>query len=121
MNNIFCHVELNTDDPGKAKEFYGALFNWKFQDMPMGPHVYTGLDTGGKPGGGIQKKPMPEAPTQWLTYVHVENVTATLEKAVKLGGTVVVPRTEIPNMGHFGILVDPTGAPMGLWEGPLQP
>lgn len=120
MNNVFCHVELSTDDPAKAKEFYGALFNWKLQDMDMGGMTYTGIDTGAKPGGGMQKKPMPEAPTAWLTYVHVEDVAATLEKATQLGGTVVVPKTPIPNMGFFGIIVDPTGASIGVWEGTME-
>ena len=35
MANPFVHVELNTTDPGKARAFYTALFDWKLQDMPM--------------------------------------------------------------------------------------
>jgi len=37
MANPFVHVELNTTDPTKAKTFYGSLFNWKMEDVPMGP------------------------------------------------------------------------------------
>ena len=36
MANPFVHVELNTHDVGKAKEFYGSLFDWKLEDVPMG-------------------------------------------------------------------------------------
>ena len=34
MGNPFVHVELNTTDPAKARDFYGSLFDWKLQDMP---------------------------------------------------------------------------------------
>ena len=36
MANPFVHVELSTTDIAKAKSFYGQLFSWKFEDMPMG-------------------------------------------------------------------------------------
>lgn len=116
MTNDFCHIELNTDDVGKVKEFYGGLFAWQLQDVPMGDHgTYTMIKPGSGPGGGIQKKPMPEAPSMWLTYIAVESVDATLEKAQKLGGKVIVPKTPIPDMGWLGIVADPTGAVFGVW------
>ena len=37
MVNAFVHVELSTTDPAKAKAFYGKLFSWKVEDVPMGP------------------------------------------------------------------------------------
>ena len=58
MKNVFCHFELSTDDTGKAKEFYGALFDWKFNDMDMHGSVYTGIDTGEQPGGGPDLPPL---------------------------------------------------------------
>ena len=33
----FCWIELHTTDQNAAKNFYGALFGWNPQDMPMGP------------------------------------------------------------------------------------
>ena len=36
MGNPFCHIELQTGDAGKAKSFYGELFDWKLEDMPHG-------------------------------------------------------------------------------------
>ncbi len=117
MKNDFCHMELNTDNVGKAKEFYGTLFSWKLEDMDMGEgKMYTMINTGKEPGGGIMQKPMPEAPTAWLVYVQVDKVDAALKKVEKLGGTVVVPRMKIPNMGAFAIIQDPTGGTIGIWE-----
>ncbi|HEX3776943.1 MAG TPA: VOC family protein [Polyangiaceae bacterium] len=114
MPNPFAHVELNTDDIKKAKKFYQAVFAWKLADMPaMG---YTIIDVGGGVGGGMQKKPMAEAPTAWLPYVKVDDVKATIAKAVKAGGKPALEYQEIGEMGAIGIFIDPAGAALGVWE-----
>ena len=41
MANPFVHVELNTTDVAKAKTFYGKLFDWKMEDIPMPDFTYT--------------------------------------------------------------------------------
>lgn len=116
MPNPFVHVELNTDDTGKAKQFYSQIFNWQLDEMPMPNGSYTFIKAGDGTGGGIFKKPMPEAPNMWLPYVQVDDVAGTLDKARKLGAKVVVEKTPIPEMGAFGIFIDPSGAVLGLWE-----
>ncbi len=78
MNNEFCHIELATDDPTKAREFYAGLFSWTFEEMSMGDDSYTMFQTGAGPGGGIMAKPMPNAPTAWMAYVQVENLDDSL-------------------------------------------
>jgi predicted enzyme related to lactoylglutathione lyase len=113
MPNPFAHVELNTDDVKKAKKFYQAVFAWKLTDMPnMG---YTMIDVGGGAGGGMQKKPMAEAPTAWLPYVQVEDVKATMAKAIKAGATPALEYQDIGDMGAIGIFIDPAGATLGVW------
>jgi predicted enzyme related to lactoylglutathione lyase len=113
MPNAFVHIELNTDDVAKAKKFYKGLFKWKFGAMGPG---YTGIDVGkGGTGGGMQKKPMPEAPTMWLPYVEVDDVHKTVAKARKLGAQIMVEFMEIGDMGAIGVFVDPTGAAVGVW------
>ena len=119
MPNPFAHIELSTDDVKKAKKFYQAVFAWKLTDMPA--MAYTMIDVGGGVGGGMQKKPMPEAPTAWLPYVQVDDVKATMAKALKGGGTAVLPFQEIGDMGAIGIFVDPAGAMLGLWESKAPP
>lgn len=115
MKNDFVHVELNTDDVKKAEGFYKKLFKWKLQ--PMKSMGYTMIDTGVKNrGGGIQKKPMPEAATAWLPYVEVKSVKQTIAKAKKLGAQIPLAYMPIEGMGAIGIFVDPTGAALGVWE-----
>jgi uncharacterized protein len=117
MPNPFVHVELSTTDPEKAKTFYGQLFAWTMEDMPMGPGVtYTMIQPGGGTGGGLMKQMMPGAPSAWLAYVDVDDVSKATARAKSLGATVLRDRTEVPETGWFSIIADPTGAVLGLWE-----
>lgn len=120
MGNDFVHCELTTGDTAKASEFYQQLFAWKIAPYPG--MDYLGVNTGSKlSGGGIQKPPMPEAPTGWMPYVSVKDVKASLEKAAALGANVVLPYTAIGDSGAIGVFVDPTGATLGVWEAAAKP
>ena len=116
MANPFVHVELNTTDVAKAKSFFGKLFDWKLEDMPMEGGSYTIIQVGEGTGGGIMKHPMPGAPSFWLAYVLVDDIDAATKKVKALGGTVMKDKTEVPGMGWLAIIVDPTGAHLGLWK-----
>ncbi len=117
MANPFVHVELNTTDPEKAKEFYGSLFDWTLEDVPMGPMgTYTLIKVGQGTGGGIMKHPMPGAPSAWLAYVDVDDVAAATKKAASLGANVIQDVAEVPGVGWFSIIMDPTGAVLALWK-----
>ncbi len=114
MANPFVHVELQTQDPAKAKSFYQGLFSWQLQDAPG--MDYTMINVGQGTGGGIMKNPMPGAPSHWLAYVLVDDVAASTAKATSLGATILKDKTEVPNFGWFSIIQDPTGAILGLWQ-----
>lgn len=116
MPNPFVHIELNTTDVAAAKSFYGQLFDWKLQDMAMPGGAYTMIEVGEGTGGGLMQHPMPGAPSMWLAYVLVADVAASTSKAKSLGATIFKDVTEVPGMGHFSIIADPTGAPLGLWQ-----
>jgi uncharacterized protein len=117
MANPFVHVELMSTDAGAAKSFYGKLFDWKLEDMPMdGGQTYTMLNVGEGTGGGLMQNPIPNAPSSWIAYVLVDDVQKAADKAKSLGGTVMKDKTEVKGMGSFAIITDPTGAMLGLWE-----
>jgi predicted enzyme related to lactoylglutathione lyase len=116
MANPFVHVELNTTDLGKAKTFYTKLFDWKLEDMPMPEGSYTMIEVGEGTGGGMMKHPIPGAPSAWLPYVLVDDIKDATKKAKSLGATVMTDVTEVMDMGWLSIIVDPTGAKLGLWQ-----
>jgi predicted enzyme related to lactoylglutathione lyase len=116
MANPFVHVELVTSDVGKAKTFYGKLFDWKLEDVPAGDGTYTMIKVGEGTGGGLIKNPMPGAPSVWLAYVLVDDIKAATTKAKSLGATIMKDVTEMAGMGSLSIIVDPAGALLGLWQ-----
>lgn len=118
-----AHHELNTSDLAGAKKFYGAVFGWTFDDVPMGDGaVYSMVKSKeGVPFGGFSTNPMPGAPSAWLNYASVASLAKTLGKIEKNGGTVLVPATVIPNMGSFAVFQDPQGATFAIWEAAPPP
>ena len=117
MPNQFAHIELTTADLKAAQKFYSKVFAWKLNEMPG--MNYTMIDVGNGQqgaGGGMQAKPMPEAPTGWMPYVQVDDVKATMAKAIKAGATAMLPFQEIGEMGAIGIFADPQGCAIGVWE-----
>ena len=117
MGNPFVHVELATSDVAKAKSFYQSLFDWQLSDIDMGGGMsYTMINVGEGTGGGMMKHPVPGAPSAWLAYALVDDVRAATAKAQSLGAKVMRDVTEVPNAGSFSIIIDPTGAALGLWQ-----
>jgi uncharacterized protein len=118
MANPFVHVELHTGDLKRAKEFYGKLFDWKLEDVPMpgGGGSYTLLQVGSGTGGGMTAQQAPGAPPHWLAYVGVDDVRASTRKAKELGAKVVMDVMEVGDIGTMSVITDPTGATLAMWQ-----
>jgi len=113
-HGAFSWCELMTNDAEAAKNFYGTLFNWTMERAPTSLNGvdYTIVKCAGRPVGGIMAIP-PSAsgmPPYWASYVTVDDVDATAERAVEMGGKVCVPPQDIPEVGRFCVLQDPQGA-----------
>jgi predicted enzyme related to lactoylglutathione lyase len=108
--------ELMTNDVDAVKSFYGQLFGWTFEDAPMDTMTYTLVKADGEETAGIM--PMPpdagEMPPAWGMYVTVDDVDAAAEKVVALGGKLVVPAQDVPDVGRFCVVSDPQGACIGM-------
>jgi uncharacterized protein len=118
MANPFVHVELNTTSLPKAKAFYSKLFQWKLKKLPVPTPGgdYTLIFVGGGTGGGMMKQKIPGATSQWLPYVLVDDIDKATKQAKKLGATILKEVDEVKGRGWLSIIVDPTGAMLGLWE-----
>ena len=56
------------------------------------------------------------ANNSWKVYLAVEDATKTVETAEANGAHVVVPTMAVADMGTQAVLVDPTGATVGIWQ-----
>src|SRR5262245_48069412 len=102
-NASFYWNELHAADVAEAKKFYEKVLGWTFEEMPHGvqqDQIYTIAKANGKPVAGIMVHPMQSeeeeeeegegAPSQWVAYVHVDDVDAAVAKAEKAGGEVIM-------------------------------
>ncbi len=111
-HGAFSWQELMTDDVAAAKDFYGGLFGWSFEQMCTGEMAYTVIKTGGQEIGGIMAKPPQAAgaPNMWQGYVTVDDVDAIASKAEQLGGRLLLPPKDIPDVGRIACIQDTQGA-----------
>jgi predicted enzyme related to lactoylglutathione lyase len=111
-----CWTELATDDVAAAKQFYSSLFGWVMKASDSAGMQYTEFSNDGKPIGGIfQKTPeMAGMPTHWGSYVAVDDVDAMAGRVHELGGEILMPPMDIPNVGRFCVLKDPTGGVISM-------
>ena len=111
----FCWVQLQTADVDKSLAFYQRIGGFGATENAHTPG-YKVLTSDGEMRGGIMKPatPMPQA---WTPYVQIANADATVEKAKKLGATIVLPQTDVPTVGRIAVFADPQGGVIGI----LQP
>ena len=120
------HFEIPAEDLDRAKNFYGSVFGWKLETMPVPGGEYTVVMTtpvdeqtqlptepGAINGGMMQRDERTPSP---VLTIDVEGIDDALKEIEAGGGTTVTPRTEIPGMGAFAYFKDPEGNVLGLWE-----
>ncbi len=116
-------IDLMTTDVAAAREFYGSLLGWTFEDQTdpeSGAVVYTmarlnGYDVAGlgEMGPGMAESGMPPV---WNSYVSVASVDETLEKVAAAGGSVIMPPMDVFDSGRMAVVSDPVGAVISAWE-----
>ena len=108
------HVEIPAEDQAASGKFYSELFGWKIQAFPE--LDYAMFDAEGGPGGGFPKVDgQIVTPGSVMVYVGTDDIEASLARAESLGGSTVVPKTEIPGQGWFAIFSDPIGNRLALY------
>jgi len=117
----FCWIELATSDQAAAKNFYGSIFGWTPNDMPMGPNdFYTIFRLNGRDAAaGYTLRPEQVAqhvPPHWMLYIQVDSVDASAGKVPGLGGKVIVAPFDVFDAGRMAVIQDPTGAYFSLWQ-----
>jgi len=114
MANPFVHIELHTKDVDRSKKFYSSLFDWKLEAIPS--MDYTIIKVGDGTGGGMMTNLRSGSTDNWLPYILVDDIAASTKKAQSLGAAITTDVTEVPDMGWFSVITDPTGAAFGLWQ-----
>jgi predicted enzyme related to lactoylglutathione lyase len=114
-----CWVDTWQPDADAAVSFYSQLFGWDAEDtMPAGvagKHYMCRLR--GRDVAAVASRPEEAPPvTAWNTYVWVEDAERTARNATEAGGTVLKEPFEALDGGRIGIVADPAGAALGIWQ-----
>ena len=118
-HGTFCWTELVSKDVEAAKKFYTELLGWKLVGSEAAGMNYTEIVVGDKHIGGMYQLSeecgaAPDTPSHWNSYVAVDDVDLCARRTEELGGKVVVQPMDIPNVGRFCLITDPTGASISL-------
>jgi predicted enzyme related to lactoylglutathione lyase len=112
MGQPVVHFEIGCRDRDKTQQFFSDLFGWQIQ--PAGPASM--IDTAGTQGIHGHITSLEHEPYHYtIFYVQVDDVQAHLDKAVGLGGKILVPPVTIPT-GTFAWFSDLDGNTIGLWK-----
>ena len=128
MSGRVVHFEIPFDDGERARGFYRDAFGWDIQEMPgfeyffvsTGPLTEQGMPAEpGYVGGGMMKRESPiDRP---VITVDVDDIDAALEKVASLGGSTVLGKQEVGEMGFTAYLKDSEGNLIGLWQSATPP
>jgi predicted enzyme related to lactoylglutathione lyase len=108
-----AHLELHTNDLGRARSFYSELLGWRPELIEAANRSYLALDLGGGPTGGIVECGTESA--LWLPYVSVPNIRTATNRAGELGATVTLEPREGP-AGWRSVVAAPCGGEIALWQ-----
>jgi predicted enzyme related to lactoylglutathione lyase len=93
------------------------LFGWKAEEPSSEFGGYFMFTRDGVPiAGGMGDMGDLKANNAWQIYLAAGDIAKTVEAAGAAGAQVVSPPMEVADLGIQSVLVDPTGAGVGVWQ-----
>ena len=110
-------LDLTVGDAEAVRDFYEAVAGWVPDRVSMGAYADFTMTADGEAVAGIchARGANADLPPQWLMYVTVEDLDASIEACVKLGGSIVTPPRSFGG-GRFCVIKDPAGAVCALYQ-----
>jgi predicted enzyme related to lactoylglutathione lyase len=119
----FCWTEIATTNLEACKTFYTEVFGWNFKQSDNAEtnmqYLEFGLGNGCGFGGMYElnaemygEGAIP--PAHFMNYISVDDVDESASQAFEAGGKIVVPPMDIPQVGRFCVVEDPTGAKFSM-------
>jgi predicted enzyme related to lactoylglutathione lyase len=116
----FCWVDLAASDADAAKAFYGQLFGWVSREQAANGGSFTRLRQSGEDVASVYQLSARHlengVPSHWTPYLRVDDVDVVAQRAVALGGEVIVSPFVVENTARIALILDCVGAQVGLWE-----
>jgi predicted enzyme related to lactoylglutathione lyase len=112
-----CWIDLITSDTGRARSFYSQLLGWTAEEPAPGPGGYFLFRKDNMRVAGYRaSQPGSGQPDSWSVYLASHDAAHTLDAALDEGGQVIVPATDVGDLGTMAVITDPGGARVGIWQ-----
>ncbi|MGH9027845.1 MAG: VOC family protein [Acidimicrobiia bacterium] len=112
-----CWIDLMTSDTDRARAFYGDLFGWSSEEPNQEFGGYFNFEKDGvRVAGGMPDMPDAGVSNVWSIYLATDDARKTVDAAAANGGQVIVPAMEVADLGTMGVVSDPGGAAIGMWQ-----
>jgi predicted enzyme related to lactoylglutathione lyase len=115
-DGLFAWYDIMAVDEAATNPFYSALFGWDFSAEPRPNDGYRMVTFDGQGLGGSLPFQTESSRSAWMGYIQVTGIEDQVARARELGATIFVELMEIPGVGKFAVLDDPTGGPFYLYE-----
>ena len=123
MSGRVVHFEIPYDDGERARRFYAEAFDWQLQEMPgmeytlvvSGPSGDRGPTEPGYINGGMLAREE-SAASGPVVVMDVPSIDDALQTVERLGGSTVVGKQPVGEMGFTAYVKDSEGNVVGLWE-----
>ncbi len=114
------HFDLTVDDAPGIRDFYASVVGWHVEPMPMEgyeDYVLTSPTTGDPMGGVCHRRGDNSGlPRQWLMYINVADLEASVAKVRALGGKVLHEAGPYDDGSGYAVIEDPAGAVIALMQ-----
>lgn len=109
------HFDIPSDNPERAQKFYQDVFGWEFAKWD-GPMEYWMVKTGENDTPGINGGLARRMPGQigMINTIDIPSVDEYIIKIQSNGGQILVPKMEIPGVGHYATCMDTEGNIFGI-------
>jgi len=114
--NTTAWYELMSPDPQRAVRFFQDLFGYQVRETTTLSGPYWVLRHKDENAAGIYNPQ--DLPPSWTPYFQAEDADAVVAKVEQAGGTVMMPATDIPDIGRVAWFSDPQGAVFAIIQPP---
>ena len=113
-------MDLTVPDAERVRDFYAAVAGWQPEPVDMGEYNDYAMiaPEPGTPAAGVchARGMNADLPAQWLAYVIVSDLDASLQRCRELGGSVISAIKGVEGHGRYAVIEDPAGAVIALMQ-----
>jgi predicted enzyme related to lactoylglutathione lyase len=115
VNGIPVWIDVMSTDVPRARAFYGEVFGWSSEEPnPEMGGYYNYFHNGVQVAGGMSSPP--GMSDLWNVYLAVDDIKRTTDEARSHGAQVIVDSMPVMDLGIMGVITDPSGANIGMWQ-----